>query len=85
MFNNHEWCWQGDSSVLAYEVAEEEPYFHSLATYSGDGLHQALSFLPKSHVDVKKVEFAKAWKLMAHTVEPVSFTVPRIKVSLPGN
>ncbi len=66
--------------MLAYEVAEEEPYLFPLSTYTGDVIHQAVSFLHKDQVDVKKVEFVKAWKLTSNSVEPMSFTVPRVKV-----
>lgn len=71
---------QGDRKVIAYEIADEHPYFFSLSNYIADSLHQALAFLPKRQVDVRNVEFAKALRLTTTKVEPVSFTVPRIKV-----
>ena len=40
---------------------------------------QGLAFLPKNVVDVKNVEFARAYRLTNNTIEPISFTVPRIK------
>lgn len=36
--------------------------------------------MTKNHCDVSSVEFAKALRLTNNTVEPLSFTVPRIKV-----
>lgn len=44
--------------------------------------HQGLSFLPKNQCDVVIVEFAKSMRLTNNTVEPLSFTVPRIKSEL---
>jgi len=40
---------------------------------------QGLAFLPKNVVDVKNVEFARAYRLTNNTIEPISFTVPRVK------
>lgn len=71
---------QGDSMVRAYEVAEDYPHLFPLSDYKADGLHQALSFLPKTEVDVRKVEFARAFRLTSSSIEPISFTVPRTKV-----
>ncbi|XP_069131157.1 coronin-7-like [Argopecten irradians] len=71
---------RGENNVFAFEVAEEEPYITQLSTFTGDGLHQAYSFLPKISCDPKQVEFARAWRLTSTSVEPVSFTVPRVKM-----
>lgn len=59
---------------------DDEPYLFALSTYKAEGLHQALSFLPKSEVNVKAVEFAKAFRLTTTSIEPLSFSVPRVKV-----
>ena len=69
----------------AYEVCDEEPYLFPLASTKFEGAHQALSFLPKCECDVRQVEFAKAWRLTTSTVEPVSFTVPRVRVGFTCN
>lgn len=45
-------------------------------------MHQGLSFLPKNRCDVASVEFASALRLTNNTIEPLSFTVPRIKSEL---
>ena len=63
-----------------YEVSEEGPHLFPLTMYKPDSLIQALAFLPKCVCDVRHVEFARAWMLTMTTVEPVSFTVPRVKV-----
>lgn len=42
-------------------------------------MHQGLSFLPKNQCDVRIVEFAKVYRLTNNSIEPISFTVPRIK------
>lgn len=71
---------QGNGQMYAYEVAAEEPYLFPLATTKFPTASQAFSFLPKYLCDVKEVEFAKAYRLTQTTIEPVSFTVPRVRV-----
>ncbi|XP_071127168.1 coronin-7-like isoform X1 [Mytilus edulis] len=70
---------RGDGVVHSFEISTEHPHIFPLSPVQFDGLHQALSFLPKTCCDVKKVEFAKGWRLTNNTVEPVSFTLPRVK------
>lgn len=72
---------QGDSTVYVYEVTEEAPYLCPLSHHRMDSLHQGLSFLPKNVCNISGVEFAKALRLTNNTIKPVSYTVPRIKVS----
>ncbi|CAG2189269.1 CORO7 [Mytilus edulis] len=70
---------RGDGVVHSFEISTEHPHIFPLSPVQFEGLHQALSFLPKTCCDVKKVEFAKGWRLTNNTVEPVSFTLPRVK------
>ncbi|XP_062610316.1 coronin-7-like [Saccostrea cucullata] len=71
---------RGNGQLYAYEVATEEPYLFPLATTKFTTPSQAFAFLPKYLCDVKNVEFAKAYRLTQTTVEPVSFTVPRVRL-----
>jgi len=73
---------KGDSTIYAFEVTEEAPYLCPLSHHRCNTLHQGLSFLPKSMCDVSSVEFARALRLTNNTIEPLSFTVPRIKSDL---
>ncbi|CAK9811862.1 Coro7 [Anthophora plagiata] len=73
---------RGDSTIYAYEVTEEAPYCCPLSHHRCSSLHQGLSFLPKNKCDVASVEFASALRLTNNTIEPLSFTVPRIKSEL---
>ncbi|XP_048513736.1 coronin-7 isoform X2 [Athalia rosae] len=73
---------RGDSTIYAFEVTEEAPYCCPLSHHRCASLHQGLSFLPKNHCDVTIVEFASALRLTNNTIEPLSFTVPRIKSEL---
>ncbi|PSN53324.1 hypothetical protein C0J52_04075 [Blattella germanica] len=73
---------KGDSTIYAFEVTEEAPYICPLSHHRCNSLHQGLSFLPKSVCDVANVEFARALRLTNNTIEPLSFTVPRIKSDL---
>lgn len=71
---------QGDSTIYAFEITDEAPHICPLSHHRCATSHQGLSFLTKNHCDVSAVEFAKAFRLTNNTVEPISFTVPRIKV-----
>ncbi|XP_033631457.1 coronin-7-like [Asterias rubens] len=70
---------KGDTSVIGLEILPQPPYFLNLAPFQNSVPHQALSFLPKSMCNVKDVEFAKAMRLTQTSIEPVSFSVPRVK------
>jgi coronin-7 len=72
-----------DTTIYAYEVTDEAPYFCPLSHHRCSSLHQGLSFLPKNQCDVKSVEFAKCYRLTNdNSIEPLSFTVPRLKVKV---
>ncbi|XP_011503045.1 PREDICTED: coronin-7 isoform X2 [Ceratosolen solmsi marchali] len=73
---------RGDSTIYAFEVTEEAPFCCPLSHHRCASLHQGLSFLPKNKCDVASVEFASALRLTNNTIEPLSFTVPRIKSEL---
>ena len=62
-----------------FEVSLESPHLFPLSPYRPNGLHQGFAFLPKNVLDVKNVEFARAYRLTSNTIEPISFTVPRVK------
>ncbi|KAK9686045.1 WD domain, G-beta repeat [Popillia japonica] len=73
---------KGDSTIYAFEITEEPPYICALSHHRCNTLHQGLSFLPKNVCDVVNVEFSKALRLTNNSIEPLSFTVPRIKTEL---
>ncbi|XP_058794013.1 coronin-7 isoform X4 [Phymastichus coffea] len=73
---------RGDTTIYAFEVTEEAPYICPLSHHRCASLHQGLSFLSKNKCDVAIVEFASALRLTNNTIEPLSFTVPRIKSEL---
>ena len=75
----------GDTTIYTYEVTEEAPYFCPLSHHRCPSLHQGLSFLSKNQCDVKIVEFARCYRLTNNSIEPISFTVPRLKVSRINN
>ena len=52
-----------------------------VASDKAAGLHQAISFLHKNVCNVRDVEFARAYRITNTTIEPVSFSVPRVKTS----
>ena len=65
--------------MATFEVSLEFPHLFALSPYRPSGLHIGLFFLPKNILDVKQVEFARAFRLTNTTIEPISFTVPRVK------
>ncbi|XP_022835326.1 coronin-7 isoform X1 [Spodoptera litura] len=73
---------RGDSTIYCYEVTSEAPHLCALSHHRSPTLHQGIAFLQKNLVAVEKVEFARALRLTNGTVEPLSFTVPRIKSEL---
>ncbi|CAH2088254.1 unnamed protein product [Euphydryas editha] len=73
---------RGDSTIYCYEVTSEAPYLCALSHHRCATLHQGIVFLQKNLVAVEKVEFARALRLTNGTIEPLSFTVPRIKSEL---
>ncbi|XP_045778749.1 coronin-7 isoform X4 [Maniola jurtina] len=73
---------RGDSTIYCYEVTCEPPYLCALSHHRSSTLHQGIAFLPKNLLAVEKVEFARALRLTNGTIEPLSFTVPRIKSEL---
>lgn len=73
---------KGDSTIFTYEVTDDAPYLCPLSHHRCASLHQGLSFLTKNHCDVRNVEFAKSYRLTNNSIEPLSFTVPRLKVTI---
>uniref|UniRef100_A0A2A4JVU7 Coronin n=1 Tax=Heliothis virescens TaxID=7102 RepID=A0A2A4JVU7_HELVI len=73
---------RGDSTIYCYEVTSEAPHLCALSHHRAASLHQGIAFLQKNLVAVEKVEFARALRLTNGTIEPLSFTVPRIKSEL---
>ncbi|XP_071846975.1 coronin-7-like isoform X2 [Apostichopus japonicus] len=70
---------KGDSTADLFEVLAEPPYLSDLSGFSATSIHQAFSFLPKTICAVKDVEVMRAMRLTMTTMEPVTFTVPRVK------
>ncbi|XP_037871177.1 coronin-7 isoform X2 [Bombyx mori] len=73
---------RGDSTIYCYEVTGEAPHLCALSHHRCATLHQGICFLQKNLVAVEKVEFARALRLTNGNIEPLSFTVPRIKSEL---
>jgi coronin-7 len=72
---------KGEENVYLFEIQEEEPYFQVLTPFKTEGLHFAMSILPKVHCDVKLAEIAKCYRLTKdNRIEKISFTVPRVKL-----
>lgn len=72
---------KGERTLNTCEVHPEdgEKAFDSLPPFAHSTLQSGWAFLPKSVVDVKRVEVAKALRLTPTSVEAVSFTIPRAR------
>ncbi|GFO47590.1 coronin [Plakobranchus ocellatus] len=70
---------RGDRIIGTYEVSDEEPHLFDCAPFKMETTLQGVSFLPKRVCDVRAVEVARAWRLTDHSVEGISFNVPRVK------
>ena len=71
---------KGETTVYGYEIAEDSPHMFPLSPYKTNVPSQGLAFIPhKNCLNVKEVEFARAYRLTLTTITPISFTVPRIK------
>lgn len=73
---------KGENTVFAYEVAADHPHLHPLSPYQAPNLSQGFGWIAnKSAMNVREVEFARAYRLTTSTVEPVTFRVPRVKAA----
>ncbi|KAG7153468.1 Coronin-7-like [Homarus americanus] len=72
----------GDSTIYAYEIGADFPHIFPLSHHKCTSVHQGLVMLPKIMCDVRQVEFCKALRLTSSVLEPLSFTVPRVKTEL---
>ncbi|KAK3851505.1 hypothetical protein Pcinc_041851, partial [Petrolisthes cinctipes] len=70
---------KGDSTIYTYEVGSDAPHLFPLSHHKCPTVHQGLAMLPKTVCDVRSVEFCKMLRLTTSTLEPLSFTVPRVK------
>jgi len=68
---------KGDGNIRYYEIVDEAPYFHYLSEYKSPTPQRGLAFYPKRAMNVSECEIARALKLTANKVEPISFRVPR--------
>jgi len=71
---------KGENSLFAYEVALDPPHMFPLSPFKASNSSQGFGFLRnKNALNVREIEFARAYRLTNNTIEPVSFTVPRVK------
>ncbi|XP_071951784.1 coronin-7-like [Antedon mediterranea] len=71
---------KGESMIYIVEVSAQQPYIFDCSNFKLNSIYQAVSFLPKNVCVVKDVEFARAVVLTKMNIEPISFTVPRVKM-----
>ncbi|CAG2122579.1 unnamed protein product, partial [Medioppia subpectinata] len=58
---------------------DSPPFIHHLSHYNAPNPHQSVAYLYKRFCDVRAVEFARGYRLTPTAVEPLSFTVPRLR------
>ncbi|CDZ97808.1 Tumor-specific antigen (contains WD repeats) [Phaffia rhodozyma] len=69
---------KGETSISAFDIKLDgpKPALTRLPTFAGP-MQNAISFLPKSTLDVRKVEVAKGYRLTPRTIEEFTFKIPR--------
>lgn len=78
---------KGDAITYTFEIADitasppPTSMITQLSHFEAPTPHQAIAFLPKNCCDVKKLEFARGYRLTSNSIEPFSFVVPRLNVS----
>lgn len=72
---------KGERIASAYEVAlDQDPSkFVKLPPFEHGTLQLSMDYLPKKYCDPSKVEVGVAYRLTEHTVERVSFCIPRAR------
>lgn len=71
-------CGKGDSAIKYFEVTDDAPYVHFLATYQSSDPQRGIGWMPKRGLNVNSCEIARFYKL--HTkglCEVIPMTVPR--------
>ena len=82
---------KGDAIVYTFEIGElcsqlsndlniSSNLITPLSHFETLTPHQAISFLPKNNCNVRRLEFAKGFRLTGNSIEPFSFVVPRLNV-----
>jgi hypothetical protein len=71
---------QGGTFIPLYELHDSSPYLEQLNMFQTSTDTVGWVLLPKSTVEVTKVEIIKALKLNKEAVQPISYTVPRKRV-----
>ncbi|XP_068191934.1 coronin-7-like isoform X1 [Antennarius striatus] len=70
---------KGDTKVHIYEVVPDDPYFIECSSFNSPEPYKGLAFLPKTECTVRDVEVIVGLMLTKVTIEPVAFSVPRVK------
>lgn len=66
---------KGDGNIRYYELESDE--LHYLTEYKSIEPQSGMTFLPRRALNVNENEIARAFKVTASTVQPLSFYVPR--------
>eukprot|EP00824_Muranothrix_gubernata_P019871 TRINITY_DN40044_c0_g1_i1.p1 TRINITY_DN40044_c0_g1~~TRINITY_DN40044_c0_g1_i1.p1 ORF type:complete len:538 (-),score=110.48 TRINITY_DN40044_c0_g1_i1:3-1520(-) len=68
---------KGDPFVKFYDILDQEPFIEYLSAYKSNVCQMGCSFIPKRSVDTSKNEIMRLTKLTQHTLETISFVLPR--------
>ncbi|KLT40440.1 DUF1900-domain-containing protein [Cutaneotrichosporon oleaginosum] len=69
---------KGQQNILAFQIDPlGKEVVEKLPSFTAGAPQLAVAFLPKTALDVRKVEVAKCLRLTARSVEEVTFSVPR--------
>ncbi|KAI2802177.1 Coronin-7 [Blomia tropicalis] len=76
---------KGDSIVYTFEIDTNRDELGAecitpLSHFDMSSPHQAISFIAKQHCDFRRLEFARGFRLTSNSIEPFSFTIPRLQL-----
>ncbi|CAM9533096.1 unnamed protein product [Ascophyllum nodosum] len=68
---------KGDGNIRYFECVDEQPYCFAISEYRSTTAAKGMAMIPKRGCHVMKCETARLLKLTSHSIEPLSFVVPR--------
>jgi hypothetical protein len=75
---------KGERVIQAYEIHPDNPTdpIAKLPGFNSGAPQLGVAWMPKTEVDVRKVEIMRALRLTSRAIEEVAFSIPRNKASL---
>ncbi|KAJ3444216.1 coronin [Anaeramoeba flamelloides] len=68
---------KGDGNIRYYEIINDSPYFAPLNDFASKNACKGACILPKVGVNVSKCEVVRMYRMLATSIQSVSFVAPR--------